>query len=195
MENSPKVAFITVYESSIYNADSPSGYQISELESYSNELERLGFSVIHIDPILNEDVRFIIESTIIHSKRVDLISNTLKGKYDYILYLSIKSSYTLRASSNGYKIDLGIRLKRLTFPDDIEDDLKSRYDLSTTESTEVDEGKFGRMELKRRSLYEFKSYILNFFNKYVKEVRNYEYLLEGSEPICYNFIDNLFKLS
>jgi phosphoenolpyruvate synthase/pyruvate phosphate dikinase len=191
MENSPSLALVLIYESDVFNADSPSGYTNERIREILDELERLGFDVININPLLNDEIKYIINSTIRHEKRVNLMSGVLKGNYDYFLYINIRNSYTTITNTDDYKIDIAARFKLLntskkeeTNDNNIDEELF--YDVHDIKTSQMEARNMGRNDLKRKSLEQYIDFILNFVNNYVKTIRNYEYALEGKDPICLN---------
>jgi hypothetical protein len=191
MENLPKLAFVPVYESEIFRKESPSGYATTETEEMENELIRLGFDVHNINLSLNENLLFIVESTAKHDQRISLMSNELMDSYDYLLYVSYHSEYRNPTDTESYKINLVIRMRYLgdysNLPngDTGDESIKDLYDSHTTKRKNLDDiGQLTRSQLKEESMEVFIDYFINFVNNYVKEIVNYNYILEGKEPVC-----------
>ncbi len=194
MESSPTLALLIVYESKIFEADTPSTYPNNDpvMKEIQEELTRLGFNFYVIDPLLNDYVNTAIASTIKHERRVNLIASHLKESYDYLLYVSIRNSYDY-SSRNKYRVECASRFKLIN--DEIlkskigsNPDAEKTYDIKYAKAKTLDESNLSRTSLKDKSIFMFKDPILNFCNDYVRSVKNYEYVLEGSSPICFDFI-------
>jgi hypothetical protein len=192
MENSPTIALLTIYESDIFNTDSPSGYDNESLTKIIDELKRLGFDVVNINPLLNKEIKYIIESTIRHEKRVNLISSVLVGNFDYFLYVNVRNQYITVSKSEDYRIEIVARIRLLNnnlITNDKETVLDESilYDTYDIKSEVIKSMNMTRTDLKARSLITFIDFLINFLNKYVRDIRNYEYALDGEEPICFDF--------
>ncbi len=197
MENYPKLALIAFYESKVFNTDKPLGYSSDEIPVLIEELKRLGFDVYNIDPSLNNKISYAITSTVKQDKRVKLIKSNLSGSYDFLLYIDIISDYGSQAQQKDYRIKLISHIEFIGNKEDIAgnsadeitlDEIEAIYTDSTVKGRILSEERQNRYSLKKTSIEINENFILNFFNDYVKSVRNYEYVLEDEEPICFDFI-------
>ncbi len=199
VEGLPTIAIVSIYESEIFNVDSPSGFPNEDLSRLSDELVRLGFNPVNIDPLLNDEIRYCIESTIRHEKRIDLISSILEGNYDYFMYISLKNKYVTSVDDDEYTVYATSRLRLLNADiiDDAEEtqlDEMELYDMYKADRKREEGGSLTRESLKDKSLNIYWEFLLNFVNEYVKKIRNYQYARAGEEPICFNLDRDAIKL-
>lgn len=197
MENSPKLAVIAFYESKVYNTEKPMGYSSDDIPTLVEELERLGFDVYNIDPSLNNKISYALTSTVRQDKRVKLIKANLSGSYDFLLYIDLISDYGSQAQQKDYRVKLITHIEFIGNKEDIAgesadeitlDEIEAIYTDSLVRARILKEEKQSRYSLKKTCIEINEDFLLNFFNDYVKSVRNYEYVLEGEEPVCFNYI-------
>lgn len=180
VENLPKLALVVVYESDVFMEDSPSSFTKDELAILTDEFIRLGFDVYNINPILDERIGFIINSTIDREKRIDLMSSYFKNDYDYVSYVKIKSYQNFKDDElRTYIVNCEIRTRALE-----NDKTDNVYDHFSKKTKELDDKVLDRTVLKRKSYDLYITFLINKVNSYVKQIVNYEYINNGKKPIC-----------
>lgn len=185
-----KLALIVTYESRLHRNVTFKGYKREDLSEITNELENLGFDTIYINPELNEYISEIMEVSKDYKTRANMILSKFECDFDYILYMHLKSLGDV-GPDRKHQTEMTVVTVN-TDMESIEDEsLRELYSSYFKKSKllgfypKLPSSREYQLDTLEVSLYD----IYNYLNKYVKQIRNYELILEEEEPICFNFVN------